>query len=134
VAAFLMLAGPVSVTRAAADDLATCHDASGDEAIAACTRATSSGRYHGHDLAHAYMYRCDEYVIKGDSDRAIADCTEAIRLDPKLSMAYNNRGDECRLKKDFDRAIQDLNAAVRLDPTHAQARSKRDQEQQDRKN
>jgi Flp pilus assembly protein TadD len=29
---------------------------------------------------------------KGDYGKAVADCTEAIRLDPKYAVAYNNRG------------------------------------------
>ena len=31
-------------------------------------------------------------VPKGDNDRAIADYTEVIRLNPNYAMAFNNRG------------------------------------------
>ena len=58
---------------------------------------------------------------KGDTDRAIADYTEAIRLDPKLANAYNNRGTAYRDKGDTDRAIADFTEAIRLDPKYANA-------------
>jgi tetratricopeptide (TPR) repeat protein len=56
---------------------------SGDKAIAACTRAIDSGRSKGHELAVLYNYRAVEYGKKHEYDRAIADLTEAVRLDPK---------------------------------------------------
>jgi hypothetical protein len=34
----------------------------------------------------AYSNRCSAYRRKGDLDRAIADCTEAIRLDPEAAL------------------------------------------------
>ena len=45
VAAFLMLAGSVAESQTVADDVATCKDASGDQAIAACTRAIKFGSF-----------------------------------------------------------------------------------------
>ena len=40
----------------------------------------------------AYCNRGVAYANKGDYDKAIADCNEAIRLDPKDAVAYCNRG------------------------------------------
>ena len=90
VAAFLMLAGSVSESQTVADDVATCKDASGDQAIAACARAISSGRLHGYDLVIEYNNRGNAYSAKGDYDRGIADYTEAIRLGPKDAVPYKN--------------------------------------------
>ena len=101
----------------AAADFETCENASGEAAIVACTRAISSGRYNGHDLAVLYSNRGVEYSAKGDHENAIADYNEAIRLDPKIAEAYNNRGNAWRNKGDYDRAIADYNEAIRLDPT-----------------
>ena len=102
---------------ALADDHAnTCKQASGDVAIAACTRAIASGRYAGHDLAKLHYDRAVEYANKGDYDRAIADFSAAIRLDPKYDPAFNNRGAAYLAKGGHDRAIADLNEAIRLDP------------------
>ena len=111
---FFVIVGPVS--RALADDLATCRDANGDVAIAACTRSISSARLHGHNLALEYNDRGFHYASKGDYDRAIADYNKAIRLDPKFVLTYNNRGNAYREKGDNDRGIADYNQAMRLDP------------------
>src|SRR5258708_14188921 len=56
-----------------------------------------------------------------DIDRAIADYSEAIRLDPKYAMAFDGRGDAYRAKGDNDRASADYNEAIRLNPKSAMA-------------
>src|SRR5262249_5662959 len=53
---------------------------------------------------------------QGDLDRAIADYSEAIRLDPKLPVAARNRGNAYKDKGDFDRAIADSSEPIRLAP------------------
>jgi tetratricopeptide (TPR) repeat protein len=58
----------------------------------------------------------------GDIDRAIADFTQVIRLNPTDAMAYNNRGKAYTDKKDYARAIADFTEALRLDPDLAEAR------------
>ena len=40
----------------------------------------------------AYVNRARSYSDKKDYDRAIADYSEAIKLDPRLATAYNLRG------------------------------------------
>jgi tetratricopeptide (TPR) repeat protein len=59
-----------------------------DAQIAACTRQIDSGRWRGHDLAVEHYNRGISWKAKGDLDRAIADYTEAIRLDPKYEHAH----------------------------------------------
>jgi len=56
------------------------------------------------------------YYGKGDYDRAIADLTQAIRLDPNYALAYGVRADAYYGKGDYDRAIADYTQAMRLDP------------------
>ena len=117
VVAFLMLAGPVLVSRALADNFEACAKAGGDEAIAACTRAISSGRFHCHNLAVVYYNRGVEYQNEGDLDRAIVDYTEAIRLDPNYVFAYSNRRWARALAgRDLAQALDDCNEALRLRP------------------
>jgi len=53
-------------------------------------------------------------ITAGDFDKAIADSTEAIRLDPTLAGAYNNRGLAYAEKGDFDKAVSDYSEAIRL--------------------
>ena len=52
---------------------------------------------------------------------AIADYTEAIRLDPKYAKAYNNRGAAYKAKGQHDRATSDFTEAIRLNPEDAEA-------------
>jgi tetratricopeptide (TPR) repeat protein len=111
----------LAATPAAADDVETCAKIAGDEAIAACTRAIDSGRYGGPELAVLFKNRCIEWVIKQQSDEAIEDCSQAIRLKPDIAQAFNHRGSAYLLKNQYDRAIEDYDQAIRLDPGIAQA-------------
>jgi tetratricopeptide (TPR) repeat protein/predicted small secreted protein len=54
-------------------------------------------------------------------DRAIADFTQAIRLDPDNATAYSERGDAYEGKGEYDRAIADHTQAIRLNPNDADA-------------
>jgi tetratricopeptide (TPR) repeat protein len=59
--------------------------------------------------------------LAGDLERAAADYTEAIRLNPKSVRAYNNRAVVYQSQGDLERAIADFSAAIRLDPTSSRA-------------
>jgi tetratricopeptide (TPR) repeat protein len=65
------------------------------------------------------------YADKGDSSHAIADYTEAIRLNSNYALAYNNRGTMYADKGDSVHAIADYTEAIRLDPNYADAYSRR---------
>ena len=117
------------VTAAAADDPDTCRKGSGEVAISACTRAITSGQYHGLDLALLFYNRADRYRAMsyrsgpGTADRrrfallAVPDFTEAIRLRPQTNPLYFvNRSNAYALAGDALRAINDLDEALRLDP------------------
>jgi lipoprotein NlpI len=98
-----------------------CADKSGDVAIADCTRRINSGKFRGAEQVRNYYNRGIEYSNKGDRERAIADYTQAINLDPKYAKAYNNRSNEYFEKGEFDNAIADLNKAISFDPKYAEA-------------
>jgi hypothetical protein len=51
--------------------------------IDACTVLITGSRITPALLAEAYDNRADAFLFHGDPDRAIADETEAIRIDPK---------------------------------------------------
>ena len=56
-----------------------------------------------------------------EHDKAIADYTEAIRLNPKDADAYYNRGLAYWNKGKFDKAIAEYTEAIRLNPKLAEA-------------
>jgi tetratricopeptide (TPR) repeat protein len=72
-------------------------------------------------LARAYSDRGNAYLCKGEYDKAGADCSEAIRLNPTDATAYANRGTAYLCKGEYDKAIANSTEAIRLDPTLAWA-------------
>jgi tetratricopeptide (TPR) repeat protein len=54
--------------------------------------------------------------MKNDFDKAIADYTQAIRLDPNYEIAYQSRGALYNFKGDYDKAIADNTQAIRINP------------------
>jgi tetratricopeptide (TPR) repeat protein len=95
-------------------DRNNCQSRNGDVAIAGCTAIINDGPESAR--APAYFSRGNAWMLKGDNDRAIADYTEVIRLDPKKAGAFNNRGNAWSFKGDNDRAIADYTEAIGLDP------------------
>jgi lipoprotein NlpI len=71
------------------------------------------------NVVRSYTLRGEIYRDRKDYKGAIADCTEAIRLDPEFAPAYNTRGNAYSDMKDYDRAIADYSEAIRLDPNNA---------------
>jgi len=57
----------------------------------------------------------------GKIDEAIAEYSEAIRLDPELVEPYNNRGAAYNDKGEYALAVKDLKRAIELDPSFAMA-------------
>ncbi|NMF60312.1 tetratricopeptide repeat protein [Pseudanabaena yagii] len=57
-----------------------------------------------------------EKAKAGDSQGAIAEYKEAIRISPDFAQAYNNSGAEKAKLKDYKGAIADLNEAIHLTP------------------
>lgn len=106
---------------ATAEEAKTCHEASGAVALAACDRAIASGQHSGRDLARLHTSRGVERRRAGNLVGALADYTEAIRIDPKDHFAYNNRANLRRDQGDLEAAIADYTEALRLDPGYTAA-------------
>ena len=66
--------------------------------------------------AALFTYRGNIRSARQEYDLAIADYTEAIRLDPESASAYYNRGNSWYDKHNNDQAISDHTEAIRLDP------------------
>ena len=65
--------------------------------------------------ATAYNNRGHAHQAKGNYDKAIADFTEAIRLDPGFALC-TTIGAIPTARRDYDKAIADLTEAIRLIP------------------
>src|SRR5205807_7648112 len=58
----------------------------------------------------------------GQTDRALADYNEAIRLDPQNQVAYLGRGSLlARRARNYRRAIDDFNRALQIEPRNVTA-------------
>ena len=85
--------------------------------IAACTRLIDSGQFTSHNLAIFHYDRGIAHKNKKDFDQALADYSEAIRLDPNYANAHLNRAVLLADHGEIDRAMPDFDAAIRLEPT-----------------
>ena len=70
--------------------------------------------------ADFWLHRGDVRVKQGDSDGAIADYTESLRLEP-TARAHLHRARVRRAKRLFDLALADVSACVELDPSFDKA-------------
>ena len=121
---------PASWSAALGDCLAS---ANGKTIARACNAAIEAGADSPANLARAHLKRAGVRVVTAadgrttleyDPDRALADFSEAIRLDPRFVAAYDARARAWQGKGDLDRAIADCDEAIRLrqfepDPNYA---------------
>ncbi|MGJ5076366.1 tetratricopeptide repeat protein [Bradyrhizobium oligotrophicum] len=87
-----------------------------DVGIAACSSAIRSGDIDAAGLVSAYIKRGNRYDDKEDLDHAIADYSEAIRLNPKLDYTLFRRCWAYSKKNQDDRAIADCSKSIALNP------------------
>jgi tetratricopeptide (TPR) repeat protein len=90
-----------------------------DLQISGCTTLIQSGKEKRADLAQDFFNRASAYDFAGDSEHALPDFDQAIKLAPKNAEAYFRRGSIYWLKADHDRAIADFTQAIKADPKRA---------------
>ena len=95
-----------------------CNGKDTESAIKACTLILAGEETYSN-YAVAFTNRGYAHNNKGDFDRAIADLTRAIALDPKNAVSFSNRGWAYQQKGDYDQAIADLTRAIALDSKNA---------------
>jgi tetratricopeptide (TPR) repeat protein len=90
----------------------------GKGAIDRFSDALAKKTEHSSSLNHSivYFYRGLTYLFKRDSDHALADLNQAIKLQPELAEAYVNRSVIYSAKGDYSRSLADLNQAIQLKP------------------
>jgi tetratricopeptide (TPR) repeat protein len=71
--------------------------------------------------AKSYITRSRTYFDKDEYDKAIADCNEALRLEPTSVIAYNLRGVVYMNKGNIEKALTDFNETLRLNSKYQQA-------------
>jgi tetratricopeptide (TPR) repeat protein len=109
----LFLATAFMAAPALADDNSdVCFKETGEVAIAACTRAIQSRHFNGATLATIFNNRAIEYRQLGEYDRAIADYSQAIRLDAEFTgayagrgLAYEGKGEIAKAKAEYQKAL-----------------------------
>ena len=89
--------------------------------ISVCTRLIEFGGLDRANLAKAYFTRGTEWAGQGQHQRAIADFSVAIELDPKLAGVHMNRALSYSERGEHDLAIEDYTAAIALAPKDAAA-------------
>ena len=78
-------------------------------------------RARRRSLLSTYLRIATRAYLSGDFDRAIAEYSIAIKVDPKRTEIYVKRGLAWWQKGDYDRAIADFDRAMKLDPGLAPA-------------
>jgi lipoprotein NlpI len=119
--AAVALAAALPVLAAQTDPECGAGENKPEVTIKACTRAIEFGSLERPELAKAYYIRGGEWATLNNHDRAIADFTIAIELDPKLPGVHYSRALSHSEKGDHDWAIADYDAEVRISPKDAKA-------------
>lgn len=108
-------------------DIAPCLAASAaddmEKANSACASVIDNAKTAKADLVKALIARGALYARHDQIDRAIADDSRALLLDPTLADLFNARGELWLKKGDKPKAVQDFGAALRIDPKHEKARA-----------
>jgi tetratricopeptide (TPR) repeat protein len=78
------------------------------DALNACNRLIDAGQ------TGFYFHRAQIYFRNGDYDRAIADLSAFIQLNPNSVRALNDRGLSYEKKGEYDKAIADYSEVIRL--------------------
>jgi tetratricopeptide (TPR) repeat protein len=84
-------------------------------AIPACSTIIPDESESPQNRADAYVYRAAAYLKQDNSDRAIADYTEALKLTPRNIVAYVSRALAEFHKGDKNSAVIDYSIANKLD-------------------
>lgn len=89
-----------------------------EDSIRSCSASLEEGT---RDCVVLFTVRGESYRRLGELDRAVADFSAAIDLDPKAVLAWENRGATLLEKGDADGVLRDFDRALALDPANVLA-------------
>ncbi len=107
----------------AAPCLAAAEADDDDKVDSDCAGVIDNDKTEKPDRLKALIARGAHFARRGFTDRAIADYSRAIELDPSSADLFNARGELWLKKGDRPKAVQDFAVALRLDPNHERARA-----------
>jgi tetratricopeptide (TPR) repeat protein len=112
-AVLVTVAGP-----ALADDMDACRDRQTEAKarLDACEQVIAAGQVSGKDLAIAYDARGNSFLLKRNSDKAIAAFEAAHAADPDNPNYINGRGRAYEDKGDDAHAMADYNLVLQMRP------------------
>lgn len=120
--AFVALTAPFKAAAQDMQDAATrCNSHTSADIISGCTVIINAGQETPRHLAMAYTYRGAAFGNQGESEKAIADYSQAILLSPTDPIAFFDRGVEYGGAGKFDLSISDFTHAIELKPDYARA-------------
>ena len=107
-------------------DATSCKAEDPDDAtVSACTHLIETNELGPDDRAVAYCHRGAAYWRNGDYDKALADESKAIEINPEFADAYMTRGAFFVDTGDYDQAIAETSRAISIDPRNVRAYSNR---------
>ena len=70
-------------------------------------------------FAKAWQARAIAYLRKGETELALKDIEEAVRLEPENARFHFHKGAILFQREELDLAVESLSKAIDLDPTYA---------------
>jgi tetratricopeptide (TPR) repeat protein len=110
----------IPATAARAESVSDCNQSRDAQArLQACSDVIAGQAYNPEQKALAYRNRGNARADAGAGAQAVADFTEAIRLQPGEAGGYAGRGRAKLVVQDVDGAITDYSEALNLAPGNA---------------
>src|SRR5215468_988097 len=124
--ALVLASVPFRVLAQSDQDWRSCKALDADHLVVpACSRLIETSRLVQSDLAIAYALRGAAHWRQRDSNAAITDANQAIKINPNLATAYVTRSEAYGGGDNDDQAIDDASKAIEIDPNLAPAYSNR---------
>jgi tetratricopeptide (TPR) repeat protein len=86
--------------------------------VAIISSSLIAGETNGLNRIDRLIWDGADSFSKGDLDKAIAEFSAAIRLDPSNSLALFDRAGAYRAKGELEKSVEDLNKYILLNPTN----------------